>query len=236
MYIIVVVSFPLVSDPKTQLLAWTTTPWTLPSNMAVCVHPDFEYIKIHDEASGNNYIIMEKRLGMLYKNPKNAKFTILEKYCGKDMNGWEFVPMFDYFYEEFKGKAFKVVVDTYVTDDSGTGLVQNAPAFGEDDYRVCIAHGVIDADGHLPLPLDETGHFTDEITDYKGMYIKDADKLIQKDIKAKGRLIVQSQFMHSYPFCWRSDTPLIYRAIPAWFVRVAPIVDKILACNKEMRW
>lgn len=232
----IVVGFPLVSDPTTQLLTWTTTPWTLPSNMGVCVHPDFEYIKIYDELTGNNYVLMEKRLSILYKDPKKAKFTILEKYVGKDMLGWELVPMFDYFAEEFKGKAFKVMVDTYVTDDSGTGIVQNAPAFGEDDYRVCLAHGAITADGHLPCPLDSSGKFTDEVPDYKGMYVKDADKVIQKDIKAKGRMIVQSQFMHSYPFCWRSDTPLIYKAVPAWFVRVSSVVDKILACNDEMRW
>ncbi|KAG2214264.1 isoleucyl-tRNA synthetase [Mucor mucedo] len=232
----IVVGFPLVSDPTTQLLTWTTTPWTLPSNLAVCVGPEFEYVKIHDELTGNNYILMEKRLTILYKDPKKAKFTILEKYKGKDMAGWEFVPMFDYFAEEFKGQAFKVMVDNYVTDDSGTGIVQNAPAFGEDDYRVCLAHGVITADGHLPCPIDGSGKFTDEVTDYKGMYVKDADKIIQKDIKAKGRMIVQSQFMHSYPFCWRSDTPLIYKAVPAWFIRVTPVIDKILACNDQMRW
>ncbi|CEG79058.1 Putative Isoleucyl-tRNA synthetase [Rhizopus microsporus] len=232
----IVVGFPLVDDPSVQLLAWTTTPWTLPSNLAVCVHPEFEYIKIHDEASDNKYILMEKRLTMLYKDPKKAKFTILEKYKGADMLNWKFVPMFDCFAEEFKDKAFKVCVDTYVTDDSGTGIVQMAPAFGEDDYRVCIAHGVIDADGHLPCPVDDSGNFTAEAGPYAGMYIKDADKVIQKDIKAKGRMIVQSQFMHSYPFCWRSNTPLIYKAVPAWFVRVSPIVDRILACNDQMRW
>lgn len=235
-FFLVVVGFPLVNDPTTQILTWTTTPWTLPSNMGVTVHPDFEYIKIRDELTGNNYILMEKRLTILYKDPKKAKFTVLEKYMGKDMLNWELVPMFDFFAEEFKGKAFKVMVDTYVTDDSGTGIVQNAPAFGEDDYRVCLAHGAITTDGHLPCPIDGSGKFTDEVPDYKGMYVKDADKVIQKDIKAKGRMIVQSQFMHSYPFCWRSDTPLIYKAVPAWFVRVTNIVDKLLACNDEMRW
>ncbi|KAI9335063.1 isoleucyl-tRNA synthetase [Pilaira anomala] len=232
----IVVGFPLVSDPTTQLLTWTTTPWTLPSNLGVCVHPDFEYIKIRDELTGNHYILMEKRLTILYKDPKKAKFTILEKYKGKDMLGWELVPMFKYFEKEFKGKAFKVMVDTYVTDDSGTGIVQNAPAFGEDDYRVCLAHGAITTDGPLPCPIDSSGKFTDPVSDYKGMYVKDADKVIQKDIKAMGRMIVQSQFMHSYPFCWRSDTPLIYKAVPAWFVRVTTVVDKLLANNDQMRW
>ncbi|KAI9276036.1 isoleucyl-tRNA synthetase [Sporodiniella umbellata] len=232
----IVVGFPLKSDSTTQLLAWTTTPWTLPSNLAVCVHPDFEYIKIHDEASGNNYILMEKRLTMLYKDPKKAKFTILEKYKGADMLNWEFVPMYDFFVKELGGQAFKVCVDRYVTDDSGTGIVQMAPAYGEDDYRVCVDHGIITTDGLLPCPIDESGIFTEEVGPYAGTYIKDADKAIQKDIKAMGRMIVQSQMMHSYPFCWRSNTPLIYRAVPAWFVRVAPIVDQILDCNNQMKW
>ncbi|CAO3627490.1 unnamed protein product [Cunninghamella echinulata] len=232
----IVVGFPLKDDPSTQLLAWTTTPWTLPSCLGVTVHPDFEYIKIKDEATGNQYILMEKRLTMLYKDPKKAKFTVLEKYLGKDMNGWKFEPMFPYFEKTFSEVGYCVMVDTYVTDDSGTGIVQNAPAFGEDDYRVCVNHGVIELGGELPCPIDEKGCFTSEVTDFVGMYIKDADKLIQKDMKQRGRLIVQSQFMHSYPFCWRSDTPLIYRAIPSWFVRVQPIVDRILKCNEQMHW
>ncbi|KAF7727407.1 isoleucine--tRNA ligase [Apophysomyces ossiformis] len=232
----VVVGFPLVSDPSTQLLAWTTTPWTLPSSLGLTVHPDFVYIKIKDELTGNHYILMEKRLEMLYKDPKKAKYVVLERYKGSDMNGWEYEPMYKYYEKDFKGKAWKVVVDTYVTDDSGTGIVQNAPAFGEDDYRVLLANGVITVDGVLPCPVDDSGCFTSEVTDFAGMYIKDADKAIQKDMKQRGRLIVQSQMMHSYPFCWRSDTPLIYKAVPSWFVRVTPIIDNILACNDKMRW
>ncbi|KAG0167408.1 isoleucine--tRNA ligase [Apophysomyces sp. BC1015] len=232
----IVVGFPLLSDPTTQLLAWTTTPWTLPSSMGLTVHPDFVYIKIKDELTGNHYILMEKRLDILYKDPKKAKFVVLERYKGAEMNGWEFEPMYKYFEKDFKGKAWKVMVDTYVTDDSGTGIVQNAPAFGEDDYRVLLANGVITVDGILPCPVDENGCFTDEVTEFAGMYVKDADKAIQKDMKQRGRLIVQSQFMHSYPFCWRSDTPLIYKAVPSWFVRVTPIINNILACNDKMRW
>lgn len=231
-----VVSFPLVNDPTTSLLVWTTTPWSLPSNLAICVHPTFKYLKIHDVASGNNYIVMEKRLSMLYKKD-NQQYTVLDTYVGSDMKGWKYVPLFDYFHQEYKETAFRVVVDAYVGEDAGTGLVHTAPAFGEDDYRVCLEHKVFsEDDANLPLPLDETGHFTKEVPIYEGMYIKEVDKVIQKDIKAKGRLVVQSQVKHNYPFCWRSDTPLIYRAVPSWFVRVAPIVDKILARNKEMRW
>jgi isoleucyl-tRNA synthetase len=125
--------------------------------------------------------------------------------------------------------------DTYVTDDGGTGVVHCAPAFGEDDYRVCVNHNVITGED-VPCPIDATGHFTAEIKDYVGQYIKDADKQIQKDLKAKGRLIRQSQFSHNYPFCWRSDTPLIYRAVPSWFVRVTNIKEQLLKNNAKTHW
>jgi len=232
----VVVSFPLLGDPSVLLLAWTTTPWTLPSNVGLTVHPDFEYIKIKDELTGHIYVLMEKRLEILYKDPKKARFQILERFKGKDMKGWEYAPAFKYFYEEFKGRGFKVMCDTYVTDDSGTGIVHCAPAFGEDDHRVCIEHGVITRDGSVPCPVDEKGCFTSEVSDFAGLHVKEADKNIQKYLKQEKRLIIQSQIMHSYPFCWRSDTPLIYKAVPSWFIRVKPSVDKLMSNNNKMRW
>ncbi|RKP10622.1 isoleucyl-tRNA synthetase [Thamnocephalis sphaerospora] len=232
----VTVSFPLVNEPDTAFLAWTTTPWTLPSNMSLCVHPDFEYVKIKDGETGHKYILLERRLDVLYKNPAKAKFEVLERMKGSALKGLEYVPLFDYFAEEFKGRAFKVFTDTYVTDDSGTGIVHNAPGFGEDDLRVCVAHGVVDVDGHIPCPIDDSGRLTERVTDFAGMYIKDADKAIQKHIKNAGRLIRQTQMLHSYPFCWRSDTPLIYRTVPSWFVRVKPIAERLLASNAQSRW
>ncbi|KAK9709812.1 isoleucine--tRNA ligase, variant 2 [Basidiobolus ranarum] len=232
----VVVSFPLINEPEVSILAWTTTPWTLPTNLSLCVHPDFDYIKIKDGETGQLYILLEKRLDILYKDPKKAKFEILQKYKGKDLLGLEYKPLFEYFYEEFKGRAFKVLTDTYVTDDSGTGIVHQAPAFGEDDFRVCLAHGVITEDGNVPCPVNEMGVYTSEVTDFAGQYVKDADKAIQKYLKNTNRLIRQSQFMHSYPFCWRSDTPLIYKAVPSWFVRVKPIIEKLLNNNTKSRW
>ncbi|CAG8601089.1 3576_t:CDS:10, partial [Paraglomus occultum] len=232
----IVVSFPLVHDADTWLLAWTTTPWTLPSNLALCTHPEFEYIKIKDISTGHTYILLEKCLKILYKNPEKAKYTVLQKYLGKDMKGWEYIPLFDYFVPQLKGRGFVVVNDTYVTDDSGTGIVHQAPAFGEDDYRICLENGIITEDGFLPCPVDEQGRFTDEVPDFSPMHVKEADKEIQKTLKQKNRLIVQSQLMHSYPFCWRSDTPLIYKAVPSWFVRVRPIIDRLLKNNKETYW
>lgn len=233
----VVVSFPLVKDPEVKLLAWTTTPWTLPSNIAVCVHPDFTYVKIKDGETGETWILGENRLEQIYKDVKKAKYEILGKYKGSEMKGWEYVPLFNYFVESMMGKpAYTVVVDTYVTDDAGTGIVQQAPAFGEDDYRIAIVHGILTPDGDLPCPVNETGLFTKEVPDYEGQYVKEADKVIQKDIKAMGRLVRQTQFFHSYPFCWRSDTPLLYKAVPVWFVRVKEIIDEMLENTQKTHW
>jgi isoleucyl-tRNA synthetase len=225
-----------VNDSTTSLLAWTTTPWTLPSNLALCVHPDFMYVKIHDEERDQNFIIHENLLKTLYKDPKKAKFKKLGQFKGSDMKGWRYTPIFEFFTEEFEDRAFRVLNDTYVTAADGTGIVHQAPAFGEDDHRVCVAHGVIRNEDQPPCPLDDAGRFTSQVPDFEGQNVKVADKDIQKALKAKGRLIVQSTINHSYPFCWRSKTPLIYRAVPAWFVKVTPIVDQLVANNKETLW
>ncbi|KAF8555279.1 hypothetical protein OG21DRAFT_1496354 [Imleria badia] len=232
----VTVAFQLVDDPTTSLLAWTTTPWTLPSNLALCVHPEFTYIKIHDEEKDANYILCETLLGTLYKDPKKAKFKKVATFKGVDLKGWRYVPLFEYFTEQFEDRAFVVVTDTYVTDQDGTGIVHQAPAFGEDDHRIARENGIVAADEMPPCPLDDGGKFVKPVTDYEGMYIKAADKEIMKHLKAKGRLVVQSTINHSYPYCWRSKTPLIYRAIPSWFVRVEPIKDQLVANNKETLW
>ncbi|KAG9018566.1 isoleucine--tRNA ligase [Tulasnella sp. 427] len=232
----VTIAFPLVDDPKTSLLAWTTTPWTLPSNLALCVHPDFTYLKIHDETRDQNFIIYEGLLTTLYKDPKKAKFRKVGTFKGVDMKGWRYVPLFEYFTEQYEDRAFRVVTDTYVTSESGTGIVHQAPAFGEDDHRIAIANGVVRHDEMPPCPITDSGKFTKEVPDFVGQYVKDADKEIMKAIKAKGRLIVQSTLNHQYPFCWRSKTPLIYRAIPAWFVKVQPFTDQLMANNAATRW
>jgi isoleucyl-tRNA synthetase len=232
----VVVHFPLLDDPKTSLLAWTTTPWTLPSHTALAAHPDFEYVKIHDELSGQNYILLEALLRTLYKDPKKAKFKIVEKIKGKDMLGWKYEPLFPYFYEQFKDYGFKVLNATYVTADSGVGIVHQAPAFGEEDYMVAMAAGVISDKRLPPNPVDEKGCFTDEVTDFAGQYVKAADKGIIKYLKDSGRLVVNSQITHSYPFCWRSDTPLIYRAVASWFIKVTDIVPQMSKSVKESHW
>ncbi|KAI0455995.1 tRNA synthetases class I-domain-containing protein [Xylaria acuta] len=204
----VVVSFPLVTDPKTHLLAWTTTPWTLPINLALAAHPEFEYVKILDEKSGNHYTLLGKLLATLYKDPK-----------GKEMEGWKYEPLFDYFYEEFKDVAFKVVNATY-----------------EDDYSVAVENGIIDETCALPDPTNDLGIYNDKIRHFAGMYIKEADRSIIKNLKEKGRLVVDSQLRQSYPMYTRTDTPLIYRAIPSWFIRMPEIVPQMLKNIEGMHW
>ena len=232
----VVVSFPLLSDPKTCLLAWTTTPWTLPSHTGLAAHPDFEYVKILDEQSGNHYILLEGLMKTLYKDPKKAKFKIVDRMKGKDMLGWRYEPLFDYFYEEFKDYGFRVLNGTYVTSESGVGIVHQSPAFGEEDYKVAFEAGVINDKRLPPNPVDEQGRFTAEVRDFAGQYVKAADKAIIKHLKGTGRLIVDSLITHSYPFCWRSDTPLLYKAVPAWFVKIPPIIPKMTEELAKTHW
>lgn len=232
----VVVTFPLLDDPQTCFLAWTTTPWTLPAHTGLAAHPDFEYIKIKDEESGKNYILLESLMKTLYKDPKKAKFTILQRMKGSDMLGWRYEPLFDYFYEEFRDVGFKLLNGTYVTADSGVGIVHQSPAFGEEDYNVAFKAGVITDTRLPPNPVDERGCFTAEVRDFAGQYVKTADKAIIKHLKGIGRLIVDGQITHSYPFCPRSDTPLIYRAVPAWFVKITPIIPKMLENIEQSHW
>ena len=232
----VVVSFPLVEDPDVNLLAWTTTPWTLPSNVALATHPDLEYVKIKDGQTGKVYVLMEALLRTLYKDPKKAKFEVLERFKGSHMLGWKYQPLFPYFHEKFKEHGFRVLNATYVTSDSGVGIVHQAPAFGEEDYNVAMQHGVISAERLPPNPVDDAGCFTKEVSDFEGQHVKAADKAIIKHLKAAGRLIVDAQIMHSYPFCWRSDTPLIYRAVPSWFIKIGPIIPKMLDNIERSHW
>ena len=238
----VVVTFPLVDEPETAFVAWTTTPWTLPSNLALCVHPDLEYVKIKENASGTQYWLMEARTSQLYKD--TGEFTILEKCTGKALKGKKYKPLFDYFAGGEFPNAFQVCNDTYVTADSGTGIVHQAPAFGEDDMRVCLDHNIIIKGGELPCPINSDGCFIEPICNPEfgsvggkpGLNVKDADKHIIKLLRSIGRLASESVYHHSYPFCWRSDTPLIYRAVPSWFVKVESFRDKLVANNDKTYW
>jgi len=234
----VVVSFPVDGQPGVSLVAWTTTPWTLPSNLALCVHPEMDYCKVKCNKTEKVYIMMEARLVELFKKPED--YTIIEKMKGETLKGLSYTPLFPYFQHMKSDKpgvgAFRVVTDTYVTADAGTGVVHQAPYFGEDDNRVCLAHGIVQQDGEVVCPLDGVGRFTNEVTDFVGQYVKDADKNIIKHLKNVERLVQAGTIKHSYPHCWRSDTPLLYRAVPSWFMRVQQMQQKLLDNNASTYW
>ncbi|XP_029178290.1 isoleucine--tRNA ligase, cytoplasmic [Nylanderia fulva] len=230
----VVVAFPLLDEPGVSLLAWTTTPWTLPSNLALCVNPTLEYIEVKNNDSGIIYIMLEAQLHLVFKSPD--LYTVLGKRKGIDLKGKEYEPPFPYFIDYRAKGAFKVLNDTYVTAETGTGIVHQAPYFGEDDYRCCLNAGIITKEDSFACPVDDCGRFVQPVHDFLGMYVKDADKEIIKYLKAKEKLIVASRVKHSYPYCWRTDTPLIYRAVPSWFIRVESIKNQLLAANSETFW
>jgi isoleucyl-tRNA synthetase len=239
----VVVSFPIVGEEGVSFVAWTTTPWTLPSNLVLCVNPGLEYVQILDKKSNNSYILAKSRLSQLYQIMNNKKkwkpemakdlYEIQKTFVGKDLVGKRYVPLFNFYESE---SYFQVLSDLYVTDDAGTGVVHQAPAFGEDDYRVCMAAKVITKDGTIPCPVDSNGIFTDPVEPCKGMHVKAADDILIALIKEKGRLVQKDNLLHSYPFCWRSDTPLIYKIVPSWFIKVEQMRDQLVENNKQTYW
>jgi len=237
----VVVSFPIVGDADgAELVAWTTTPWTLPSNVALCVHPELKYVRVRDEKTGRVFVLAEARLVQLFPalGKKGAKpgFEVLAEMTGRDLNGTRYEPLFDFFVEDYGSTAFRVLVDEYVGDDAGTGVVHQAPAFGEDDFRVCLREEVVAKGQALPLPLDESGVFTSRVGPFAGMYFKDADAPIMAALKESGRMVQKSSIVHRYPFCWRSDTPIMYRAVPSWFIGVESMRSRLTANNAKSRW
>jgi isoleucyl-tRNA synthetase len=219
----VVVHFPLVEEEGVSFVAWTTTPWTLPSNIALCVHPALEYVKILDKKAERRFIIAKSRLSQLFPIMNNKKkwkpamaeelYAIEATFVGKDLVGKKYQPIFNYFVDTPEAvQYFRVLSDNYVTDDAGTGIVHQAPAFGEDDYRVCLAHGVIEKGKDLPCPVDSNGNFTEQVPEVKGVHVKKADETLIGLLKANGRLIQKDNLDHSYPFCWRSDVSCYFCA------------------------
>ncbi len=221
------VLFPLVDEPDTVLLAWTTTPWTLPSNLALAVRGDFDYVKIEVKETGKKLILAKERLKAHFK--EEDAYQVLETFKGEKLKDQRYVPLFDY----FKGdeSRFRVLVDEFVGADDGTGIVHLAPAFGESDFFVCQREGI-----DVVCPIDQNGMFTKEIPEYQGLFVKDADKQIIRSLKEKERVFHHGQIRHRYPFCWRSDTPLIYKAVRTWFIAVEKIKDRLVAANQQITW
>ncbi|CAD8161022.1 unnamed protein product [Paramecium pentaurelia] len=229
----IVVTFPQVNDETTKFVAWTTTPWTLPSNLALAVHPDFDYVKLLDKASNTHYILAESRIVELYNDAK--LYEVVQKFKGSELVGTEYVPLFNYFPERREQGCYRVLAANFVTSDDGTGIVHCAPGFGDDDYKTCLKAGIITPSDPL-VPIDSSGRFLESVKDFSGMQVKEADKEIRKTLKNNGRLIKDGQVQHNYPYCWRSQTPLIYKAVNCWFIKVTAIKDKLVVNNKKARW
>ena len=224
-----------VKGEDAYFLAWTTTPWTLPSNVALCVNPEETYLKVK-AADGYTYYIAkalaDKVLGRLAEEGKDA-YEVLETYVGKDLEYKEYEPLYKCAgdaAEKQKKKAHFVTCDGYVTMTDGTGIVHIAPAFGEDDSRIGRNY-------ELPFVqfVDGKGDLTAE-TPYAGKFVKDADPLVLKDLDAEGKLFDAPKFEHDYPFCWRCDTPLIYYARESWFIKMTAVKDDLVRNNKTINW
>jgi len=221
-----------LKDEDAYLAAWTTTPWTLPSNLGLCVNTEVTYNKIHDKERDITLYIAEELTENVLSKTGSENHTVLSQHQGSELVGKKYEPLFPYFSDLAGQGAFTVFADDYVTTDSGTGIVHQAPAFGEDDFRVMKNNGVDVA----VCPVDFEGKFTQEVRDYVGVYVKDADKDIIRRLKDEGKLYVQEVINHSYPFCPRSDTPIIYRTIPSWYVKVEQMRERISAANQQVNW
>ena len=221
-----------VKGAALYLLIWTTTPWTLPENLAICAGASIDYVIVRDLTDDERpcYVMAEARLLSIFK--KAEQYEVVARLKGSDLKGWTYEPIFPYFADKKAEGAFVVLNDDYVTTDDGTGLVHQAPAYGEDDFRVCRENGM----NAFVDPLDASCNFTDAVPDYAGRFCKDCDKDIIRRLKAEGKLVHQATIVHSYPFCDRTDTPLIYRAIDAWYVRVEDLHDRLAANNDTVHW
>ena len=219
-----VARFRVKGRENTYILAWTTTPWTLPSNVALCMNPKESYVEI--ESDGTRYILAEALAEKFFE-----EFTLIEKKTGKDYEGLEYEPLFGYALGTFQEKAYYVVNDGYVTLTDGTGVVHIAPAFGEDDYKVGKKY-------RLPVVqlVNERGCFDQRCPELDGMFAKKADKVVLQMLSEKGLLFKKIPFEHSYPHCWRCDTPLLYYARASWFVEVTKIKDRLIAANRSVNW
>ena len=220
----VVARFKVKGRENAYILAWTTTPWTLPSNVALCMNPDETYVEI--EAGGARYILAEALVSKFFE-----EYTVVERKTGKEYEGTEYEPLFDYAKGSFREKAYYVVCDTYVTLTDGTGVVHIAPAFGEDDYKVGRRY-------NLPVVqlVNERGCFDERCPELNGLFAKKADKLILDMLEERGLLFRKIPFEHSYPFCWRCDTPLLYYARSSWFIEVTKVKDRLIAANRSVNW
>lgn len=216
------VRMKLVGEDKSYFLVWTTTPWTLISNVALAVHPDETYVRIR--LNDEELILVKNRLDLI-----EGDYAIVSEFKGHDLVGIDYEPPFTFLTSD--KHAWYVIEADFVTTEEGTGIVHTAPAFGEDDYDAGKKND-------LPFfqPVDKRGCFNDEVTDFKGQFVKDSDRGIIEDLKARGLLFRKETYIHSYPHCWRCDSPLLYYAKESWYIRTTSLKDKLIANNQLINW
>ena len=217
---------------NTYLLAWTTTPWTLPSNLGLTMGPEIDYVKVQD--GDDFYILAKERLSAYYKSEE--EYRIVWEKKGTELLDLQYEPLFSYFAslktnEDGSMGAFRVFNGDFVTTGDGTGIVHTAPGFGEDDNKIFKGTGV-----PVVCPIDTECKFTEEVSDYTGRFVKDSDKDIIEQLRLEGKLVKRDQILHSYPHCWRCSSPLIYRAVGSWFVGVETFKDSLLKANAQIKW
>ena len=232
----ITVKFELDDEPGTSFLAWTTTPWTLPSNLGLALGADIQYVKVRESAQdarrkdgAEQYILAEDRLPAYYKDP--SAYQVVARYKGSELKGKSYKPLFPFFAALKEKGAFKALNGDFVATDEGTGIVHIAPGFGEDDYNLMKGSGI-----PVIVPVDDEAKFTADVAPWAGQFVKDADKSIIKALKDQHSLVRHDSYNHSYPHCWRCKSPLIYRAISSWFVSVEKIKARMLAANDTINW
>ena len=224
-------AFDLVPEPgdpgPMRLLAWTTTPWTLPSNLALAVGPDIVYAVMEED--GVHYVLAEATVAAYDAQLSNARRV--GTIGGDELVGRRYSPLFDFF--AHRTEAFRVLAADFIDTAEGTGIVHMAPGFGAEDQEVCEANGIAIADG---VPVDDRGRFTEPVSDWAGAGVFEANAGIIRHLKAQGRILRHDSYEHNYPYCWRTDTPIIYRAINSWYVRVTAIRDRLSELNQQINW
>ncbi|HEY4613183.1 MAG TPA: class I tRNA ligase family protein, partial [Bacteroidota bacterium] len=218
----VYVKMKVKGEDNTYFLVWTTTPWTLISNVALAVHPDVDYVKA--EHMGERLILAEARLSVLGEG-----YTVIEKFKGGKLAGKEYERLFSY--HKVDGKGWYVVTADFVTTEDGSGIVHMAPAYGEDDYQMGRKYD-------LPTihPVNKSGEFGPEVTDFANKFVKDADPEIIANLKHRGLLFKKESYQHSYPHCWRCDSPLLYYARDSWYIRTTAYAQRMVEVNKQINW
>jgi len=228
----VFVRLPLMDDPDTSLLVWTTTPWTLPGNVAVAVHADIDYVKVkrilkNGGLDGFEYLIMAKDL--VEKVFPDEKLEVIEKFKGKQLKGKKYKPLYTFLPTD--KPAYRIVMGDFVTTEDGSGLVHIAPAFGTDDMDIAETE-----DLPVLMTVSPNGTFIPEVRPWSGRFVKDADAYIIEDLKKRGLLLKSETYTHTYPFCWRCDTPLLYYARSTWFIRTSSLKDRLVKLNQDINW